>query len=149
MLNLPFYIPIVFGITALLTFYLFLRATSFSKITMVILLGWITIQSFMGYSLFYTNTDVVPPRILLLITPTILLMLGLFFTKRGKEYIQKLDEKALILVHIVRIPVEIVLWLGFRFPSLSHRCMSLCAGFSSRRRKNHMVQGCSTLLILQ
>ena len=41
-----------------------------------------------------------------------LFITGLFISKKGKNFITTLDSKALTLLHVVRIPVEIVLfWL--------------------------------------
>jgi len=46
---------------------------------------------------------------LLTIPPTIF-VIGIFFTRRGKEFIQHLNLKTLMILHFLRIPVEIVLF---------------------------------------
>jgi hypothetical protein len=44
--------------------------------------------------------------------PTLGMMGVLFFTSRGRNFIDDLDPRALTLLHLVRIPVELVLlWL--------------------------------------
>lgn len=110
--NLPIYISLVFGLTTLLTFWLFYKATNHSKTTLIILLSWLAFQSFIGMTGFYTVTDTIPPRFLLLVLPPLLFILGLFATKKGKHYIDSLDISTLTILHTIRIPVEIVLfWL--------------------------------------
>lgn len=110
--NLPAFISIVFGLTTLLTVGLFYKATNNSKLTLVILLIWLAIQAAIGLSGFYTVTDTIPPRFLLLVVPPILLIIGLFTTSSGRQYIDSLDIKTLTILHTIRIPVEVVLfWL--------------------------------------
>ena len=110
--NLPAFISIVFGLTTLLTVGLFYKATNNSKLTLVILLIWLAVQAVIGLSGFYTVTDTIPPRFLLLVVPPILLIIGLFTTSSGRQYIDSLDIKTLTILHTIRIPVEVVLfWL--------------------------------------
>ena len=110
--NLPTYISIVFGLTTGLTVGLFYKAANGSKVTLLILLTWLVFQAFIGLSGFYTVTDTLPPRFLLLVLPPLLFIIGLFVTTKGKQFIDSLDAKALTILHIIRIPVELVLfWL--------------------------------------
>lgn len=110
--NLPTYISIVFALTTLLTVGLFYKATNNSKTTLVILIAWLAFQSFVGLSGFYKVTDSIPPRFLLLVLPPLLLIICLFMTSKGRHYIDSLDVKTLTILHIIRIPVEVVLfWL--------------------------------------
>jgi hypothetical protein len=110
--NLPTFISIVFGLTTLLTVGLFYKATTNSKMTLVILFAWLAIQTAIGLSGFYIVTDTIPPRFLLLILPPALLIIGLFTTLKGRQYIDSLNIKTLTILHIIRIPVEVVLfWL--------------------------------------
>jgi hypothetical protein len=110
--NLPAYISIVFGLTTILTVVAFYKATNKSKATLIILLTWLVLQTFIGLSGFYTVTDSIPPRFMLLVLPPMLFIIGLFATKKGRQYIDGLDAKTLTILHTIRIPVEIVLfWL--------------------------------------
>jgi len=110
--NLPIYIPFVFGLTTILTVFLFFRATNNSTTTLIILLAWLLLQTIVGLSGFYTVTDTIPPRFLLLVLPPLLFIIGLFATVKGRSYIDKLDAKTLTILHAIRIPVELVLfWL--------------------------------------
>ncbi len=110
--NLPRYIPLVFGITTILTVLLFYKASRFDKTTLLVLCSWLVLQSILGIKGFYTITNTIPPRFLLLVLPPVLFISILFLTSRGRKYLDNLDLKTLTILHIVRIPVEIVLfWL--------------------------------------
>lgn len=110
--NLPTYIPLIFILTTLLTVGLFYRATKGSMLTLIILFIWLALQAFIGTFEFYTVTNTVPPRFLLLVLPPILMIIGLFSFSIGRAFIDNLDIKMLTMLHIIRIPVEMVLyWL--------------------------------------
>ena len=110
--NLPIYIKLIFGLTTFLTMYLFLRATPKPKTIAFFLLAWLTIQSILGLSGFYTVTDAIPPRFLFLVMPPIMITIRLFATTKGRKFIDTLDIKTLTILHTIRIPVELVLfWL--------------------------------------
>ncbi|MES2587363.1 MAG: hypothetical protein V4622_00200 [Bacteroidota bacterium] len=125
--NLPLYISVIFGLTTLLTVYFFYKASNYSKITLLILLAYLVIQSFIGISGFYTVTNTIPPRFILLFLPPLLLMIGLFVTKKGRKYIDHLDVKPLTILHIIRIPIEIVLFCLFM-----HKVVPELATFEGR-----------------
>jgi hypothetical protein len=110
--QLPFYISLVFGLTTALTVFIFYKASGSSKLILLITVGWMTIQAMISQTGFYTKTDSLPPRFILAVLPPLLFILVLFSTKKGKVFIAALDLKMLTLLHIVRIPVELVLlWL--------------------------------------
>ncbi len=110
--NLPAYISVIFGLTTILTVGLFYTAAHNSKATLLILLTWLAFQLFIGLSGFYTVTDALPPRFLLLVLPPVAFIIVLFTTVKGKQYIDSLDLNTLTILHTIRIPVEIVLfWL--------------------------------------
>jgi hypothetical protein len=110
--HLPKYISLVFGLTTLLTVYLFYRATRNSRATLYILYAWLGFQAIVGLSGFYRETAGFPPRFLLLVLPPFVFIAGLFVTAGGRRFLDSLSLKNLILLHSVRIPVEIVLiWL--------------------------------------
>jgi hypothetical protein len=110
--NLPLYISIVLTLTTLVSIWSFFKASQNSKLVLAILSVWLMIQGVLGFTGFYTVTDTVPPRFILLIGPPILFIIALFVTPKGKKFIDGLDTKYMTALHIVRIPVEIVLfWL--------------------------------------
>ena len=110
--DLPFYIVSVFVLTTLVTVFLFYWASKQSNLVLFVLLSWLAIQAIIAYSEFYLNTTTVPPRFILLVAPAVFVILLLFITKRGKRFVDGLDLKMLTLIHVIRIPVELVLyWL--------------------------------------
>lgn len=113
--SLPLYVSLVFGLTTLLTGWLFYRAARQSKATLLVLLVWMSLQAALGLSGFYQKTDSVPPHFPVLIVPPVLLIVGLLLTRRGRGFIDNLRLDRLTWLHVVRIPVELVLfWLFLR-----------------------------------
>lgn len=112
MQNLPLYISLIFGLTTLLTVAFFYRASGNSIKTAIILIAWLALQTGVGLTGFYTVTNDFPPRFLLLVLPPLVLIMSLFTTSGGRQYLDKLDVSTLTLLHTIRIPVEMVLfWL--------------------------------------
>jgi multisubunit Na+/H+ antiporter MnhF subunit len=111
--HLPFYISLVMGLSTFLSVYFLAKASPrYTTRILVIATIWLVIQTLLGTGGFYTNTQVMPPRFLLTIGPPMLLIIGLFVTKRGQAFINGLNLKTLTILHIVRVPVELVLfWL--------------------------------------
>lgn len=110
--NIPYYVYATFCITIVATLYLFYKATSNSRGILIAIGAWLMIQSIFGIAGFYTVTNTMPPRFNLLVVPPIAVIIYLFSSRRGRQFINTLDLKTLTLLHIVRVPVEIVLyWL--------------------------------------
>ena len=113
--NLPISLPIFFGLTTALTIFLFLKSVETPpqyKTVLGVLIGWSVLQMAISWAGFYQKTDTLPPRFLLAVVPTLLLIIGLFSSKKGQKFTESLDLKALTYLHVVRIPVELtLLWL--------------------------------------
>jgi hypothetical protein len=110
--TLPFYIPAVFLLTFFLTVFFFYKAANASKKALVIIGVWVVLQTILGLSGFYKIADSTPPRLPLLILPPIIFIIILFNTIKGKTFIDMLNLRWLTILHVVRIPVELVLfWL--------------------------------------
>lgn len=109
--NIPSFIGTIFVLTTILTIIIFFRAANKNKPVLIILLAWMTLQGLIGQTDFLTKTDAMPPRLALMVLPTILIIILLFLTSGGRKFIDNLNIKSLTLLHIVRIPVEIVLLL--------------------------------------
>jgi hypothetical protein len=116
--QLPLFITWLFSLTVLLTLVLYLKATNFLRIIIIFLSTWIVIQSILGFSEFYLNTNSIPPRFILLLLPPIIFILILFLTEKGKRFIDSIDLKFLTLLHIIRIPVEIILYWLFVYKKI-------------------------------
>lgn len=109
MKELPLYISLVFVLTTVLTIGWFHKAHRSSPTTVMVLL-WIALQAFVALSGFYTVTDTVPPRFALLVLPPLLATIVMFNHEKGKRFIDGMDHRTMILIHVVRIPVELVLY---------------------------------------
>lgn len=115
MQDVPLYVSLIFILTTALTLFLFIRATNPPKIVVVGLILWLALQAYLGYSGFYLGVTTNPFRFLLAAPPTIVLILSVFISKKGRSWTQTLSIKTLTLIHIVRIPVELVLYLLFLY----------------------------------
>ena len=122
--NLPTYIALVFGLTTILTLLIFIgtirNSTSEttrnkSRIVFMGLIIWLIIQAALTLNNVYnSDPNSIPPKIMVMgILPAILVMIILFSTSKGRNFIDSLPLKNLTYLNIVRIPVEIVLFLLF------------------------------------
>lgn len=111
--GLPVYISAIFVATTLLTVWLFYLAAGKSRLALLIPFGWLAFQGAVGSTGFYNVTDTLPPRFILLVTPALLFLIALFAVPAGRLFLDQLNLAQLTLVHVVRIPVEIVLYLLF------------------------------------
>jgi hypothetical protein len=121
--NLPTYISLTFGLTTVATLLLFIWTirNSNSELTrkkatpiFIGLTMWLAIQTVLTLKNIYkSDTSTFPPKIILTgILPTILTIVLLFLTSKGRQFIDSLPLKNLTYLNIVRIPVEIILfWL--------------------------------------
>ncbi|MBN9298565.1 MAG: hypothetical protein J0I41_16280 [Filimonas sp.] len=113
MLSIPPYIAILFILTTLLALVFIYHAANKSKTVLVVSLAWLLLQGIISMRGFYENTTTVPPRFVFLVPPALLFILVLFVTKKGRQFIDALNIKTLTWLHVVRIPVEIILYLLF------------------------------------
>lgn len=111
MKTLPIYIDIFFVATVMLAVYLFWKASGNSKKVLLASGIWLFIQAQLGLTGFYQVTDTTPPRFLLMIMPAAVIIVLLFVTSKGRQFLDTLDIKILTLLSVVRIPVEIVLFM--------------------------------------
>jgi hypothetical protein len=110
--HLPLYIPTTFILTTLLTVMILYKASKHSKPIIIISVLWLVFQAAISLSGFYLISNGTPPRFALLLMPPVLLMGVLFLIKKSRLFLLSFDAKALTLIHIVRIAVEITLyWL--------------------------------------
>lgn len=110
--NIPFYVYATFVLTLVATMLIFYRATKKSKGFIVLITVWLTLQSIIGILGFYTTNSTTPPKLPFLLVPPLVFIIVLFSTRKGRLFIDSLDLKTLTIIHIVRIPIEFVLyWL--------------------------------------
>ena len=111
--NLPAYIYVVAIATTFLTIFLFYKATNYSRFFLVAIIAWLLLQAALGFSGFYTVTTGFPPRFMLLLLLPVLCIALLFVTKKGRSFIDALDIRTLTLLHVIRVPVELMLLVLF------------------------------------
>ena len=112
MQNLPFYVYLAFGATVVVAAWLILKATRYSKPFSIMLISWIALQSVLGIAGFYNNPLTMTARFPLLFLPALLFIVFQLMAKKGRAFIDNSDLPTLTIIHIIRIPVEIVLfWL--------------------------------------
>ncbi|RFP66612.1 hypothetical protein D0N36_02595 [Hymenobacter lapidiphilus] len=106
----PLALDLAFILTAL-ALGLLLRAAPRHRLALMASLGlWLLGQAALALSGFYTVTDTLPPRFALVVGPPLLGLLALLAMVRGRRFLDGLRPDWLTLLHVVRIPVELVLW---------------------------------------
>lgn len=114
--QLPLYVSIVFILTTLLTVWLLLRAIPRtisdklpSRLLIFLLPFWLILQGVLGIGDFYHFTNTFPPRAFLFGVLPALLLIVVYFLFFRKSFVDDLSLKALTLVSVVRVLVELVL----------------------------------------
>ncbi len=118
--DLPLYIVVLFIVTTLLTVGIFQSATNrtgfnskIAKVIYFLLPFWLIFQAILSITGFYQVTDSFPPRLIAFgVFPAVIFIVGLFVFSR--DFIAKLPLKTITFIQIVRIPVEIALFLLYR-----------------------------------
>jgi len=110
--TLPLYISIVFILITLLTLWFIFKAGA-GICALVISGTWLIIQAVVASTGFYTNTQSIPPRLMFLLFPAVATIVALLTLKPARSWLNNLDTKWLTYLHMVRVPVEITLFLLF------------------------------------
>ncbi len=119
--DLPLHIPITFWIATFATLIFLLWAMSNMKkdrykanIIFMGITGWLILQAILAKEgIYYSHLEAIPPLLMVFgLLPMIVLILLLFISRSGRKLIDQLPVKQLTILHVVRIPVELVLyWL--------------------------------------
>jgi len=105
-LELPLTLPLTFIASAALAAMLLSRATRAKRAIAMVSFVWLALQGAFAASGFYLELDGLPPRVALALAPPVLFIIALFIAPQGRAWMDSLDLRALVLLHIVRIPVE-------------------------------------------
>lgn len=119
--NLPFYLTLGFAFTTLLAIamvMLLIKTSSkpmgigSSRAIIMAIFSWLAIQALLTlYGIYTDYPEAMPPRIVLLgILPALIAIILIFMTRKGKQFIDRSSMQMLTYVHLVRIPVELVLY---------------------------------------
>jgi hypothetical protein len=105
----PVYLDLAFILITFATLGFFYIASNRSRIFLLIALAILFLQMLLSSKGFYGKTDGFPPRFALMVAPSLILILGTFISTNGRKWMNSFKDKQLILIHAVRIPVELVL----------------------------------------
>lgn len=108
--RLPILIPLVFSLTTLLALMLLHRAARFNRRLLLIVTGWLIVQAALTIAGFYLRTSGTPPSFALLVFPPVIIIFTLILTRRGQQFLDAFDTSRLTLLHLIRVPVEVVLF---------------------------------------
>jgi hypothetical protein len=111
--NLSPSVYIIFGADFLLAVWLFMKAAHYSRPVLVIITLWTILQSVAGLLGFYSDIPTMTGRFPLLAFPPLIFLLALFIAPKGRAFIDGLSIGGLTIFHLIRIPVEIVLFFLF------------------------------------
>ena len=117
--GLPAYISPIFILTtfAVVGFLFFAIKTTVietfpAKLALFLIAFWMVFQMSLALGGFYQTTDSVPPRIFAFAALPAFILIILYFVFFRGAFVERLPLKVLTLLHVIRIPVEIVLfWL--------------------------------------
>jgi len=104
---------IIFGLITLLVVFTFHQAVRGSRLFAALVALWIAIQCGTALAGYFKVTDTIFPRLLLLVVPPALLTAWLFLSGPGKALIDRMNVDLLTMIHVVRAPVEVVLYWAF------------------------------------
>lgn len=110
------YVAVVFLLTTIVTVWFLLRASESAgktslpvRILYFTLPLWLLLTGFLASSGFYKEFQAAPPRIILFGVIPAILFIAAYFLFFRTSFIEKADLKLLTLLHIVRVPVELVI----------------------------------------
>lgn len=115
MSHLPLPIIVFFLLTALLILFAFGKAVRGSKAAIVGSIVWMCVQSAIALSGFYLVTNTLPPHFFVAAAPPLLFIVGLFSTAAGRRFLDGMDLKWCVLLHSIRIFVELNLYWLFLY----------------------------------
>ncbi|MFY0627289.1 MAG: hypothetical protein JXR07_13395 [Reichenbachiella sp.] len=117
--ELPAYIGLVFIATTIATvgfIYFGIQSTEKKKenkvalTVLIVICTWLALTGFLAYNGFYRNYEAIPPRLVFVFGPTLLSTFILLLIKKSRAFLLKVPITTLTYLHIVRVPVEMVLW---------------------------------------
>lgn len=111
---IPLSLNLLFLASVAFTFLCMYLASGKSRLTAVLLLAWLVLQSAVSLSGFYQNTQSLPPRFLLLVVPGVVATVFFLVSPKGRQLLARLNSWWLLALHVVRVPVELVLYGLYR-----------------------------------
>ena len=117
--NLPAFIPYVFiAITLSAAGFIAYAANvvgpskrnSTPTVVFTFMAVWLFVIALLTYQGVFEDTTSFPPRLFIAVGLTIIALVTLFGSKGSRDFILQMPITTLTYVHIIRVPVELVLW---------------------------------------
>jgi len=108
--TIPQYFELIFIAVTAFTGLFFLQANKYFKVVSIIMILWLVLQTVLAEKGFYTKNSGMPPRLAAAVLPPVLFILVCFTTPAGRRYMDTLNPRILTWLHVVRIPVEFILY---------------------------------------
>lgn len=112
---LPPFVPLLMVLSLVLCVFCFYKASGNSSKVLTVIIGFAIVQGLVAFLGFYTNFHTVPPRLPLLVLPSFALIALLFAFPMSRFFLDNIDPSWLTFLHIVRFPIELVLYWLFLF----------------------------------
>lgn len=122
MLQVPLYLTVFFVLITFTTTALFWwvlkasdneeRRLKWSRLFLGGSILWLGVQAILSYNgVYYEQLNTIPPRIAIFgLIPTLVLVIVMFLLPAGKQLMDSLPLPSLTILHVIRIPVELVLY---------------------------------------
>ncbi|MBK7298061.1 MAG: hypothetical protein IPI91_16150 [Flavobacteriales bacterium] len=108
--TLPIWITLLFVLITLATIICFVLALK-SRGMLIGVLLCAGLQAALGLSGFYTDSSSIPPRVFAFgVLPTLIFIAACVLNKSGRALMDRSDLRTLTWMHVIRVPVEIVLY---------------------------------------
>jgi hypothetical protein len=118
MAPLPTYVYVTFIVTVFVAYVLMAKASGFKRPFIRLMSIWIILQTSVSLTGFYTDFKAVPPRFPLLVLPPLLFLIYNLISKKGNTFLQSFNLETLTIFHVIRIPVELVLYWLFTYKAI-------------------------------
>lgn len=116
--DLPNWINILFLISWLFTIVIFALSNPNLRGVLIGLIVWSLIQSALAFEAFYQITNSIPPRFALVLIPSAIWLIWELTTLNKRRVISQRNLNISPFLHMVRLPMEIVLWQLFIYGTI-------------------------------
>ncbi|WP_258104272.1 hypothetical protein [Marinoscillum sp. MHG1-6] len=118
--DIPNHIGLIFIACVIATFGFIYFGVRFSTkksylptLVLTLISFWLLIIGVVTVNGYFLNFDSIPPRLMVFAAINLLIIILLFSLPRSRNFISQIPITTLTHIHIIRVPVEIVLWWLF------------------------------------
>ncbi|MGB3586367.1 MAG: hypothetical protein WBA23_07510 [Tunicatimonas sp.] len=116
--SIPWFVAGEFILVTGFTLIMLNTAIRLSKGKWVIIIAWLLLLSVLAFSGFYQKTNAIPPRFTMVLFIPLFTIIYILNSQRGKRWFERANIPLLILIHVVRIPVELILYQLFEYGTI-------------------------------